>query len=186
MGIDMTSIPRYKRTVARITKETSWLLIEQEALVALSPVLCHGMDFFRVAGTGLLGDRLLRLIRVLEQDKQVASFWYLYRCNRKGVTEALNKTRLDLGDLRDFSDRLKTIRDRTFVHMDKAGVFDPQHVYNMAGITNSDVDKIIRALWNVMKDLFYATFNKTYRHNTYTGDDIPLLEKYRDDIAKQK
>ena len=152
-----TFTARYKRTVERVTTETCWLFIEQTALVALGAVDAHGLDFFRVAFTGLLGDRLLRLVRILEQDTRVASFWYLHRCNPKGVAQTLDRAGISLADLRDFSRRLKSIRNKVFVHIDKAGVFDPKKIYEDAGIKSSDVDKVIRALSVAMQDLYQTT-----------------------------
>ena len=182
----MTSITRYKRAVERITRETSWLSIDQKALVALGPVVSHGMDFFQVARNWVYSARLLRMVMIFEQGEKVASFWYLYRCNPKGVTAALENAGLSIEDLRDFSNCLKTIRDKTFVHIDKAAVSDPQQVYNKAGITKSKLDKVIWALWDTMKGLYQMTFCNTYKRDAYTGHDIPLLKKYRDDIAQYK
>lgn len=176
-----TATARYKRTLQRITAEVSWLFTEQTALVALSEVDAHGLDFFRVAFTALLGDRLLRLVRVLEEDSQVASFWYLHRCNPKRVEQALDKTGINVADLRDFSHRLKSIRDKTFVHIDKAGVFDPEQIYKDAGIKNSDVDKVVKALWVAMKALYELILGQAYPHDTYSGSDIADFQKYRDE-----
>jgi hypothetical protein len=183
MGTHASFTARYKRTVDRVTRETSWLFTEQTALIALGPVRAHGLDFFRVAFTGLLGDRLIRLVRVLEDDTRVASFWYLHRCNPKDVEQALLGAGMSLADLRDFSRRLRAIRNKAFVHIDKAGVFDPRKIYKEAGIKNSDVDKTIRALWTAMQDLYHTTFGQAYRRSTYSGADITLLEECRNEIS---
>jgi hypothetical protein len=176
---------RYKRTVKRVTTEASWLLTEQTALVALGRVDAHGLDFFRVAFTALLGDRLLRLVRVLEENTRVASFWYLHRCNPKGVEQALQKAKITLADLRDFSRRLKSIRNKTFVHIDKDAVFDPNKIYKHAGIKNSDVDRIVGGLCAAMQALYKATFGQVYRRDSYSGADIALLERCRHEIERQ-
>ena len=171
---------RYDRAVQRVTAEAFWLFTEQTALRALNSVTSHGLDFFRVAFTGLLGDRLLRLVRVFEQDLQVASFWYLVRCNRKAVEEAVTQASGSMEQLQEFSARLKLIRDKTFVHIDKQAVFDPAQIYEEAGISNSDVDKTIRVLWGTMPTLYRLTFGKTFEHDVYSGDDVVALERLRD------
>lgn len=185
MGTRQVFTARYKRTVQRVTTETCWLCTEQTALVALGEVEAHGLDFFRVAFTGLLGDRLLRLVRILEEDTRVASFWYLHRCNPTGVEQALRKAAITLADLRDFSRRLRRIRNKAFVHIDKAGVFDPARIYKDAGIKNSEVDKTIRALWTAMQDLYVIALGTAYRHDVYSGDDIALLIRGRDEIKRR-
>jgi len=185
MGTNQAFTARYRRTVERVTTETCWLCAEQTALVALGTVDAVGIDFFRVAFTGLLGDRLLRLLRILEEDTRVASFWYLHRCNPKGVERALRSAATSLRDLRDFSRGLRSIRDKVFVHIDKAGVFDPEKIYKDAGIKDSEVAKIIRGLWTAMQDLYAATFGSAYQHDVYSGDDIALLEQCRNEIERR-
>jgi hypothetical protein len=176
---------RYKRTVERVTTEACWLYTEQSALIALGKVDAHGLDFFRVAFTGLLGDRLLRLVRILEENTRVASFWYLYRCSPKSVEQALKRTSVSVAELRDFSRRLRSIRNQTFVHIDKAGVFDPAKIYKDAGIKNSEVDKTIRALWTAMQELYATTVGSGYRYDVYSGDDVAVLEKARNEIQQK-
>ncbi len=55
-----------------------------------------GLDFFRVALNSLKDARLIRLIRVLEDDSQTASFWYLLKTDEKQVRSAAKCSGLDL------------------------------------------------------------------------------------------
>ena len=87
-SMQATQTARYQRAVQRITAEACWLFTEQTALIALDKSGRHGLDFFRVAFYALLGDRLLRLVRIFENDTRVASFWYLYRCNPRSAALA--------------------------------------------------------------------------------------------------
>jgi hypothetical protein len=118
---------RFWRAVRQLLAEVAWVRIEQRALERLEGVDAIGLDFFRVAQTALLGDRLLRLIRVLEQSSDVASIWYLHRCV-PGEFAAVDVRRLET-----LSRHLKTVRDKTFVHIDKSAVFDPQAIYERRG-----------------------------------------------------
>jgi len=85
----MATSERFKRTVVRFARETFWLRTHHNALKALSNLEAVGLDFFRVAHVGIQGDRLIRLIRLLEEDTRVASFWYLHRCEQKRVEAIL-------------------------------------------------------------------------------------------------
>ena len=163
---------RYNSSVRRISAEACWLFTEQTALIEIEKVGSHGLDFFRVAFTGLLGDRLLRLVRVFEESVQVASFWYLVRCNPRCVEQAIVGAGGSLKQLKKFSRQLKLIRDRTFVHIDKDAVFDPQQIYTQAGILNSEVDAAIRVLWGAMQSVHHFTFGKPFPHDSYSGADI--------------
>jgi len=92
---------------------------------------------------------------------------------------------MTLADVRDFSRRLRAIRNKALVHIDKAGVFDPRKIYKDAGIKNSDVDKTIRALWAAMQDLYQTALGQAYRRDSYSGADITLLEKCRNEISQR-
>ncbi len=168
---------RFWRTVRRLLAEVDWLRTEQKALERLIGVDTIGLDFFRVAYTALHGDRLLRLVRVFEQSKRVASFWYLYRCAPKEVGQGL-----DLCRLGEFSARLKTIRDKTLVHIDKDAVFDPQAVYKEVRITGNEIIWAVESAWETLKRLHseQPTGVTPYQFRDYTGDDIRELVKLRD------
>jgi hypothetical protein len=112
-----------------------------------------GLDFFRVSLNALKDARLIRLIRVLESDSKTASFWYLLRANEKLVKSAAKKANLDLVELRDVAQRLRGIRDKTFVHIDKDGVFDSQQFYSAARLNDNTVAEIIARLWSTMEQL---------------------------------
>jgi hypothetical protein len=178
-----TSTPdaRYKRTVERIAAEAYWLKTYQDAMAGMIGVDAIGLDLFRVALSAMKDARLIRLIRVLEDDSQTASFWYLLRCNQPQVQRASKKAGLDLVDLKAVATALKGIRDKTFVHIDKAGVFDPQAMYKAAGLTYSQIDRIVRALWGTMNYLHVEVFGREVQGDAYDASDIKVLAKLRDD-----
>src|SRR5262245_27983477 len=98
---------RYRRAVERVTIEACWLSNHQTALIALSRVTSPGLDFFHVVRIALLGDRLIRLVRVFDKHRDVTSLWYLHRCNPKGVEQAIVDASGSVEQLQDFSRRLK-------------------------------------------------------------------------------
>jgi len=142
-----------------------------------------GLDFFRVSLNALKDARLLRLIRMLESDSRTSSFWYLLQSNEKVVKRAAKVTGLDLVELKDIADRLRGIRDKTFVHIDKEGVFDPQKFYRAANLNNDKVAEIIRLMWATMRILHQDVFGKELAGDDYTGEDIQQLARLRDGSA---
>jgi hypothetical protein len=46
--------------------------------------------------------------------------------------------------------KLKSIRDKTFVHIDKEGVFDPGKYYEEAGINDLHLANAIDQVWTVI------------------------------------
>ena len=176
-----TSDARFKRTVERIGAEAFWLRTYQAAICGMK-VHAIGLDFFRVSLNALKDARLVRLIRLLEDDSQTASFWYLVRSNACLVRKA-EEGRLDLDELQTIAGKLRGIRDKTFVHIDKDGVFDTQRYYKEAGLTHAKVDKLIEGLWNTMQLLHMDVFGEEIPHDVYTGEDIRKLADLRDASA---
>jgi hypothetical protein len=177
---DAHSNARFKRVVERIGAEAFWLRTYQDAINGMKGVHAIGLDFFRVSLNALKDARLVRLIRVLEDDPQVASFWYLLKCNGRIVRVAAKKGGLDLTKLRVAAKALLAIRNKTFMHIDKDGVYDPQSFYKAAGLTNNDVERIIRGLWITMNHLNVEVFGKEIQGDEYPGADIRVLAELRD------
>jgi hypothetical protein len=141
---------RFRKTVERLAGEVSNLLADQVALEELLGI--NAPPLIGVCFNALLGDRLARLIRILEEDKrnEVASFWYLLRCEPKKV----GLTAHDEAHLRHLATRLKLIRDRTFFHIDKDGVLDRPAIYGAAEITGNDIIRAIEILWTILRKLY--------------------------------
>ena len=171
---------RFKRTVERIAAEAYWLHTYQTAIGGMKGVHAVGLDFFRVSLNALKDARLVRLIRVLEDDSQTASFWYLLRCNASLIKKAAKKGGLNLVELRRIADALIPVRNKTFVHIDKDGVFDPQSYYRSAGVNNDQVERVINALWHTMRGLRSEMFGEGIEGDDYAGTDIRSLAALRD------
>lgn len=139
-----------------------------------------GLDFFRVTLNSLKDARLIRLIRVLEDDSQTASFWYLHKADAKLVCRAAKSAGLDLVWLAHVAAQLKGIRDKTFVHIDKGSVFDPDALYKAAGLTHSDLERAIHGLWKTMKTLHQSALGEELLGDEYDGSDIRRLADLRD------
>ena len=173
---------RFRRTIERIGAEAFWLQTYQTAINGMR-VEAIGLDFFRVSLNALKDARLIRLIRILESDSQTSSFWYLLRSNEKVVNRAAKKSGLDLVELGDISERLRGIRDKTFVHIDKEGVFNPQQYYKAANLNNDKVAEIIHQMWNTMRALHQDVIGRELEGDEYTGEDIGYLAELRDESA---
>ena len=174
---------RFRRTIERITKEAFWLHTYQNALDGMIGVRSVGLDFFRVSMGAIRDAQLIRLIRVLERGSNSSSFWYLHNANSSAVEKAAKSSGLNLDALANVAERLRGIRDKAFVHIDKDGVFDPQRFYREADIKERELGQLIPALWKTMQQLHIEILGKTLRHDEYTGKDIRALAELRDGPA---
>jgi hypothetical protein len=57
---------------------------------------------------------------------------------------------IDIAKLQDFSRRLKLIRDKVFVHIDKDAVFDSSQAYRDAAIRTWEIEETSETLWMVL------------------------------------
>lgn len=130
------------------------LRTEQAAIEAYSEASPPRNRFLTVAIVAIQGDRLLRLIRIFEDSTKTASFWYLHRCEPKRLKN------LDIDRLRDFSGRLKTVRDLTFVHIDKKGISDAAAIWRAAGFTEPEIRDVIETVGRALDDLWIEEFGK--------------------------
>lgn len=177
---------RYSRTVERIAAEAFWLYPYQKALCGLT-VDAIGLDFFRVSMNALKDARIIRLIRVLEDDSKVASFWYLFRANEKLMKQVAKETTFDIELARSLAAKFLGIRNKTFVHIDKERVFDPSELYKEADITHRDIDDFINSLWRLMQKLHVAVIGEEIKcDDDYTGEDIRHLADLRDRELRSK
>jgi len=172
---------RFLRTVQRIGAKAFWLRTNQNAINGMKGVDAIGLDFFRVSLNALKDARLVRLIRVLEDHSRVASFWYLLKCDPRLVETAASKGGLDLQKLRLVANALGPIRTKTFMHIDKDGVFDPQSFYKAGGLTHADLDEMIEGLWRTMNHLHVEVLGREIGGDDYSGDDIRALAQLRDE-----
>ena len=95
-----------------------------------------------------------RLVRIFEDSKDTASFWYLHRC------DPTIEKKIDVQRLRAFSSKIKDVRNATFTHIDKKFVSDPQKPYRETGLTKSEVGFAMHSVWRVVSDLWVEQFGR--------------------------
>ena len=133
--------------------------------------------FLQAAVGALQSDLLIRLIRVLERDPKVRSFWFLYHLDRVRVSRGI-----DVKKLKNLSVQLRKIRNKVFVHIDKDGVFDPRQAYKDAGIRGIDIRAAIDDLWLTLTRLYREQFGREFSGTPTKLDD--LSKDFRRDFQK--
>jgi hypothetical protein len=167
---------RFKAALECLTREIDALRNEQAAIGACREAHPSSNLFLTLALEALLGDRLIRLVSIFEDDKDAASFWYLYRCAPQRMKN------LDLERLLEFSGELKTVRYLTFAHLDKKGTFDPLAIWEVAGITDSDTAHAVETVRRALYDLSVEEFGR----GPISSTDNETSESYRPDFDSLK
>jgi hypothetical protein len=161
---------RFDRTLERLLPETHNLMFCQAVFESLSIIATGAV--LKTSLSALKSDRLIRLIRIFEESEATANFWYLLRCEPKSVGQGL-----DVAFLKQFSQKLKLIRDKSFVHIDKDAVFDPDAIYQAAGVTSDEMIRSMGMLWSVLNRLYAQRFGRPYSGMTSLEDFRQIARK---------
>src|SRR5438132_745249 len=125
-----------KRTLERCLAELGTAILLRRAMVAMESA--HSMrasiDFFRLAYNAMFNDMIGHAIKVLDRNKDSATYWSVLNAERSMVETFAQSNGYDLGLYADMSDRLKIVRDKTHFHIDKKGVISPSDVWKAADI----------------------------------------------------
>ena len=130
--------------------------------------------FIKVTGAALQSDLLVRLMRVLEWEERVGSFWLLYD---RGLVKA-GQDQIDR--LKSLSKRLLTIRNGTFLHIDAQQLFDPQRVYRKAKIKwRTDIQPAIELVSSVVNELYKVKIGEPSERTMFSTTE------YREEILSR-
>jgi hypothetical protein len=104
-----------------------------------------GTGFFAIAAQALFNDMIAGAIRIFDDHKDVASIWYVIRCNQPAAQRAAQACGIAIDDLRSIAPKLRHVRDKTHFHIDRKAVTDPSSVWAYADISD---DALGNALHN--------------------------------------
>jgi hypothetical protein len=169
-------LPRFQRTVDRLIIETMNL---RSVLAAMQAAAGEDSSngFLQVACSALRSEMLIRLIRIFEDSPHPSSFWFLYRTDPASVGCGIN-----VKELRKFSTRLKQIRDKVFVHIDKNAVFDPDAIYRQVNIAVQEIVDAVEEVWKVLNRLYSTQHGKSYPLSQATLED--LRQSFKHDLSQ--
>lgn len=168
---------RFRDTLERLLPETYNLMSVQAALEAL---MDHQSGVILAQSfSALMGDRLVRLIRILENSDGTATFWYLHRCEPANVAKDVDVPRLE-----DLSGKLRLVRNKTFFHIDKNHVSDSQAVYTRANIIANEVIWAMETIWRTLNRLYEQRFGRRYHQGHMTLDN--MREVFKRDLENMR
>jgi len=180
---------RYERALSRNLDELARAILERRAMVGMEAAESyHAVDFFRLAYDAMFNDMFAHAIKVLDQNSDSSTFWYLYRCKKKEVEKFASTTNIDLTNLESLGKKLTHVRNKTHFHIDRKGVFDPKKVWNEANITGIELAKGIDAAYEILDHLYKTHFGHPFRIPKYDGTDateiIHCWEQHRTAISQ--
>ncbi|MFZ3072359.1 MAG: hypothetical protein WA162_03875 [Thermodesulfobacteriota bacterium] len=177
---------KYQMILNRNLNEVRDAWFEWRSLMAIESVQHPFPDstFFDIIHSALFNCAIGHLMKVLDQHKDSASFWYIYNYKQPEINaQPRNTERLKKLKHLASPDRLKHIRDKTHFHIDKNAVVDPKQVWRNAGITSKEIYSALLDMIAILQPLFKKEFGE-YFPMDYDEDEAKHLAKIAKDLAK--
>jgi len=144
---------KYNKAVSRNLAELQWAIIHRTTLLGIEKVDNAYSYFLHSTYNGLFNDYIAHCIKVFEQRKGCASFWYIYRSNKKPVDSFAQERSIDISFLESVSKKLKLIRDKTHFHIDIEGVLNTEEIWRQADLKGNELADAVDAAWKILKHL---------------------------------
>ena len=176
---------RYKRALVRNLNEAGRAILERRAMVGLEKAdTYHSMDFIRIAYDALFNDMIAHIIKLFEDSKGVASFWYIKRCKEKEVKECIQKNSIDFSELENIKTSLKHIRDKTHFHIDRDAVRNPEQIWHEAKVTGKQLASAIDNAWVILNHLYQLETGEEFPLPEYNGADATAIARFTKHLNK--
>ena len=150
---DAMNDSRYKQAIERNLAELQRAILNRSTLVSLGAEGRISHLFLKLIYFALFNDYIAHCIKVFERGSRAASFWYIYRTDRKPLDGYARRNNISVATLEQVSKKLTHLRNKTHFHIDKEGVFDPKAVWLEAGLSGSELSNAVDAVWNMLNDL---------------------------------
>jgi hypothetical protein len=114
--------------------------------------------FLKLVYNSLFNDYLAKCIKVFENSKQSASFFYIYKNDEKAIKVAATIEKIDLNIFDNIAPKLKGLRDSLHFHLDRDGIMDTNQVWHDAEITVQELKHCVLSAQKLLSNLA-TTFN---------------------------
>ena len=169
---------RYDAALERNIAETSNAILKRRALIGLHSADSshHGpLDFFEIAAHALYNDLIAHAARVFDRHPDVASFWYVVRCDEASARAQASALGVDLDELGVLADKLKGVRDKTLFHIDKKAVANPKLVWASAEIKGAALGSALDGAFPVLAGLYFKRRGVMKTVPDYDGSDAAKI-----------
>ena len=175
---------KYIKAIARNFNEIASAIQKRQVLVTVEEyvkengrIFFNGASFFDLAVKALFNDVMSHLIKVLDANKDSATFWYIFQNEQNQILTLRSYSEEKISFLQDLSEKLKHVRDKTHFHIDKQDVIDPKRIWEKAGISGNDLGRGLEYLFDMLLELknLIRKENMTKDNYFYDGCDVSKL-----------
>lgn len=144
---------RYDKAIGRNLAELQGAILNRTTMTGIENAGDVTSLFLELCYYALFNDYIAHCIKVFEQGKQAASFWYIYRTDQSLVDKIAKRQGISIATFEEVSGKLKKIRDETHFHIDTAGVLDTKSVWRDANLTGKELSTAVDAAWEILSCL---------------------------------
>lgn len=173
-----SSNERYFKAIRRNLFEVAHALLERKVLIPIENYNkkhgVYGENFFSISYRALFNDMIAHSIKVLDENRKSATFWYIFKVDMAKIKKLSSYTEEKTELLRELTSKFKIIRDKTHFHIDKKGVLGPALIWKNAGVKGKDLGEALKYLWNLLNELHQVVFNENFPHQIdfYDAKDV--------------
>lgn len=144
---------RYTKAIERNLAELQSAILNRTTILGIEQSRGVASLFLQVSQRALFNDYIAHCIKIFENNKQAASFWYIYRSDQKTIDSFAKCRKIDISPIEEVSDKLKLIRNQAHFHIDSKGVLDTKAVWRDANLTGKQLSLAVDAAWEILTNL---------------------------------
>ena len=170
----------YIDAITRNLRELDDAILMKNALSGLNAAKSlHALDFFHVSAVALYNDTISHILKVFEIDPKPRSFWYIVRNKEQLVNDISEKHSISTGKMKDISERLKIIRNKTHFHIDSKFANKSDKVWQLADIKFEEIEFLLKSAHLILSKIYNNITGKSYDMPVYDGTDaINIIQSY--------
>lgn len=129
--------------------------------------------FLQLSSQAMIGHMFMLVMKVMDQHKDAASFWYLYN-SEKQLSNAIGS---EINFLKVISKNLSIARDKTMAHTDKKYVYQQEAAWNKANISGIDLENLINTVYSALALLFEQKKGCDFDYSEFLKDEVEIETK---------
>ena len=165
--------------IKRNINEMGFAILQRKTMNGLeSANFAHeGLDFFRITHISLFNDMMAHIIKVMDTNKQSATFWAIYDQYKVDIDSLWKQRGFFLIDIQLVASKLKLIRDKTNFHIDEKAVSKPKEVWTTADLTGAQLTATMDIVWATLLHVHRIHFGEEFEFSAskYTGEDAKKI-----------
>ena len=120
---------------------------------------------------------LSHLMRVLDKTKNTASFWYIYKREKKAINAIIEKHQLDFPLLENLAEknRLYLLRNKSHFHIDKGYAYSQEDLWKKADVSSREIQYALESLLIILGALFKKITEIEFPQVDYDGADAAAV-----------